>query len=76
MNVTNAPLPVAPIPASAPAARRLIIEFDSLPELAIPLTYVHHPHLSPTGPHAATAPVAVFPVVAAPTPHNHGGIND
>lgn len=76
MNVTNAHLPVAPIPASAPASRRLYIEFDSPPELAIPLTSVRRLHIAPTGPHEATAPVAVLPVEAAPTPHSHLGINE
>lgn len=76
MNVTNARLPVAPIPASAPAARRLPIQFDSRPELAVSLTSVHRLHIDPTGPHKATTLVAVLPVEAAPTPYSHWGINE
>lgn len=75
MNVTNA-LPVAPIAASAPASRRLSIEFESLPELAVPLTSVRHPHIAPTVPQEATPPVAVLSVEAPPTPHGHWGINE
>ncbi len=76
MNITNAPLSGAPIPASAPVSRRLFIEFDSQPELAVPLTSVRRLHIAPTGPHEATAPVAVLPVEAAPTPYSHWGINE
>ncbi len=75
MNVTNA-LPVAPIPASAPASRRLFIEFDSLPELAVPLMSVHRLHIDATEPHEAITLVAVLPVEAAPTPYSHWGINE
>ena len=76
MNVTNALLPVAPIPALATVSRRLFIEFDSQPELAVPLTSVHRLHNASSGPHEATAPVAVLPVEATPTPYSHWGINE
>lgn len=76
MNVTNAPLRAAPILASTPPSRRLSIAFDSQPDLAVPLTYVHGLHTDPTGPHEATEPVAVVFVEAAPTPYSHWGINE
>ena len=76
MNVTNARLPVAPIPAVAPVSRRLFIEFDSRPELAVSLTSVHRLHIDPTEPHEAITLVAVLPVEAAPTPYSHWGINE
>lgn len=76
MNVTKAPLPVAPIPVSAPASRRLAIAFGSQTELAVPLTSVHRLHIAPTGPHEATEPVAVLHVDATPTPYSHWGINE
>lgn len=76
MNVTHAPLPVAPIPASAPVSRRLAIALGSQPELAVPLTSVHRLHIAPTRPHEATEPVAVLQVDATPTPYSHWGINE
>lgn len=76
MNVTNAPLPVAPIPALATVSRRLFVEFHSQPELAVSLTSVHRLHIDPTEPHEATTLVAVLPVEAAPTPYSHWGINE
>lgn len=76
MNVNNATLPIAPIPASAPVSRRLSITFDSQPELAIPLTSVHRLHTDPIGPHEVTAPLEVFVVEPTPTPCSHCGINE
>jgi hypothetical protein len=76
MNVTNAPLSIVPIQALVPVSRRLFIEFDSQPELAVPLRSVRRLHGQPTEPDESTAPTTVLPVDAAPTPYSHWGINE
>lgn len=76
MNVTHAPLPAVPSQALAPVSRKLFIEFESKPHVAVPLTSVHRLHNDSNGPHEATAPVTALAVEATPAPYSHWGINE
>ena len=76
MNVTHAPLPAVPSQALAPVSRKLFIEFESQPHVAVPLTSVHRLHIDSPRPHEVTAPVTVLLVEATPTPYTHWGINE
>jgi hypothetical protein len=76
MNAINAPIPITAIQALVPVSRRLFIEFDSQPELAVPLTSVYRLRVQPTGPDESSAPATALPVETKPTPYSHWGINE